>query len=148
MIPQFKVKIALDAKEIVAKFLILIYWSRSKSRRVWRYFKRTCSSVRPVTSQFLYQCYWLGIGFGLSILVMKRLQLHKPVLPLRWEHAGSNYSLGRHWPITLNDPNSIERLITDKTKAIIAVNCWRYWFRILKSLVFLWLKMYTLLGCF
>ena len=130
MIPQFKVKMALDAKEIVAEVLDSGFIGQGP--RVEEFedilWKELGSSVRPVTvnsctSAIDLALDLIGVGPGDEVISTPQTCFASQVGAMH----RCNYSLMDIDPITgCMDPNSIERLITDKTKAIIAVNWGRY----------------------
>jgi len=127
MIPQFKVKMALDAKEIVAEVLDSGFIGQGP--RVEEFedilWKELGSSVRPVTvnsctSAIDLALDLIGVGPGDEVISTPQTCFASQVGAI---HKGATIRWADIDPITgCMDSNSIERLITDKTKAIIAVN--------------------------
>jgi len=127
MIPQFKVKMALDAKEIVAEVLDSGFIGQGP--RVEEFedilWKELGSSVRPVTvnsctSAIDLALDLIGVGPGDEVISTPQTCFASQVGAM---HKGATIRWADIDPITgCMDSNSIERLITDKTKAIIAVN--------------------------
>lgn len=127
MIPQFKVKMALDAKEIVAE--VLDSGFIGQGLRVEEFedilWKELGSSVRPVTvnsctSAIDLALDLIGVGPGDEVISTPQTCFASQVGAI---HKGATIRWADIDPITgCMDSNSIERLITDKTKAIIAVN--------------------------
>ena len=127
MIPQFKVKMALDAKEIVAEVLDSGFIGQGS--RVEEFenilWKELGSSVRPVTvnsctSAIDLALDLIGVGPGDEVISTPQTCFASQVGAI---HKGATIRWADIDPITgCMDSNSIERLITDKTKAIIAVN--------------------------
>jgi len=127
MIPQFKVKMALDAKEIVAEILDSGFIGQGP--RVEEFedilWKELGSSVRPVTvnsctSAIDLALDLIGVGPGDEVISTPQTCFASQVGAM---HKGATIRWADIDPITgCMDSNSIERLITDKTKAIIAVN--------------------------
>lgn len=127
MIPQFKVKMAIDAKEIVSEVLDSGFIGQGLKVEEFEdlLWKELNSSVRPVTvnsctSAIDLALDLIGVGPGDEVISTPQTcfasqvgAMHKSAI-IRWADID---------PITgCMDPNSIGRLITDKTKAIIAVN--------------------------
>lgn len=127
MIPQFKVNMAVDAKDIVAEVLDSGFIGQGLKVEEFEdlLWKELNSSVRPVTvnsctSAIDLALDLIGIEPGDEVISTPQTcfasqvgAIHKSAI-IRWADID---------PITgCMDPNSIERLITDKTKAIIAVN--------------------------
>ena len=127
MIPQFKVKMALDAKEIVAEVLDSGFIGQGP--RVEEFedilWKELNSSVRPVTvnsctSAIDLALDLIGVGPGDEVISTPQTCFASQVGAM---HKGATIRWADIDPITgCMDPSSIKRLITDKTKAIIAVN--------------------------
>tara|TARA_B100000965_G_scaffold406699_1_gene447372 strand:- start:3051 stop:4121 length:1071 start_codon:yes stop_codon:yes gene_type:complete len=127
MIPQFKVKMAPDAKDNVSEVLDSGFIGQGSKVEEFEdlLWKELESSVRPVTvnsctSAINLALDLIGIEPGDEVISTPQTcfasqvgVIHKRA-KIRWSDID---------PITgCIDPNSIERLITDKTKAIIAVN--------------------------
>lgn len=127
MIPQFRVKMALDAKEIVAEVLDSGFIGQGS--RVEEFedilWKELGSSVRPVTvnsctSAIDLALDLIGVGPGDEVISTPQTCFASQVGAI---HKGATIRWADIDPITgCMDSNSIERLITNKTKAIIAVN--------------------------
>jgi dTDP-4-amino-4,6-dideoxygalactose transaminase len=127
MIPQFKVRMAPDASSLVKEVLDSGFIGQGPKVEEFEdiLWKELGSSVRPVTvnsctSAIDLALDLIGVRPGDEVISTPQTCFASQVGAI---HKGATIRWADIDPITgCMDPNSIEKLITDKTKAIIAVN--------------------------